>query len=125
MLPLGPVSEHNGRTTFIANLLAAGGVSAVNPGPLGVDDIAGAVEDADTPIAVICGSKQRYADEGAAALAAARAAGLTSVLRAGPDKEWPDGDDRPDASLRVGIDAVATLRGLLDQLTHEPAGATS
>lgn len=125
MLPLGPVAEHNGRTTFIANLLAAGGIAAINPGPLGADDIAAAVADAGTPIAVVCGTKQRYADDGGAALAAARAAGLSTVLLAGPDKEWPDGDDRPDGSLRVGIDAVATLTGLLDQLTHEPAGATS
>lgn len=125
MLPLGPVAEHNGRTTFIANLLAAGGIAAINPGPLGADDIAAAVADAGTPIAVVCGTKQRYADDGRAALAAARAAGLSTVLLAGPDKEWPDGDDRPDGSLRVGIDAVATLTGLLDQLTHEPAGATS
>ncbi|RPA19729.1 methylmalonyl-CoA mutase family protein [Gordonia sp. OPL2] len=125
MLPLGPVAEHNGRTTFIANLLAAGGITAVNPGPLTADGIAAAVADAGTPIAVVCGTKQRYADDGAAALAAARAAGLSTVLLAGPDKEWPDGDDRPDASLRVGIDAVATLTGLLEKLTHEPAGATS
>ncbi|WP_124707247.1 methylmalonyl-CoA mutase family protein [Gordonia insulae] len=125
LLPLGSVAEHNGRTTFVANLLAAGGISAVNPGPLTADGIAAAVADAGSPIAVICGTKQRYAEDGIAALAAARSAGLTAVLLAGPDKEWPDADDRPDGSLRVGIDAVATLRDLLDQLTHETAGATS
>ncbi|MGC4963598.1 methylmalonyl-CoA mutase family protein [Gordonia sp. DT218] len=125
LLPLGSVAEHNGRTTFTANLLAAGGISVVNPGPLTTDGIAVAVADADASIAVICGTKQRYADDGAAALQAARAAGLRTVLLAGPEKEWPDGDDRPDGSLRVGIDAVAVLRDLLDQLTQEPAGATS
>ncbi|GAA3714753.1 methylmalonyl-CoA mutase family protein [Gordonia hankookensis] len=125
LLPLGSVAEHNGRTTFIANLLAAGGISVVNPGPLTADDIPVAAGDANTSIAVICGSKQRYADDGATALQAARAAGLRTVLLAGPEKEWPDGDDRPDGSLRVGIDAVAILRDLLDQLTDEPAGATS
>ena len=33
MIPLGSVAEHNGRTTFVANLLASGGIDAVNPGP--------------------------------------------------------------------------------------------
>ncbi|MFW0785665.1 methylmalonyl-CoA mutase family protein [Gordonia sp. CPCC 206044] len=123
LLPLGPVAEHNGRTTFVANLLAAGGISAINPGPLTADDIAAAVTDAGATVAVICGSKQRYADDGPAALAAARTAGLDMVLLAGPDKEWPT-DDRPDGSLRVGIDAITVLRDLLDKLTSESAGAT-
>ncbi len=125
LLPLGSVAEHNGRTTFVANLLAAGGISAINPGPVTAETIAAAVADAATPIAVICGTKQRYADDGPAALAAARAAGLDTVLLAGPDKEWPDAEDRPDGSLRVGIDAIATLRDLFEKLTHDVAGARS
>ena len=75
-------------------------------------------------IAVICGTKARYAEEGPAALAAARAAGLSKVLLAGPDKEWPESDDRPDGSLQVGIDAVSTLSELLDQLLST-SGATA
>ncbi|WLP90918.1 methylmalonyl-CoA mutase family protein [Gordonia sp. NB41Y] len=116
LLPLGSVAEHNGRTTFVANLLAAGGIAAANPGPLTAEEIAAAVADTGSPIAVLCGTKARYGTDGPAALAAARAAGLTRVLLAGPDKEWPDGDDRPDGSLRVGIDAVATLTELSDAL---------
>ncbi|WP_026003500.1 methylmalonyl-CoA mutase family protein, partial [Rhodococcus sp. R1101] len=37
LAPLGPIAEHNVRATFAANLLAAGGVEAVNPGPLDLD----------------------------------------------------------------------------------------
>lgn len=33
LLPLGPLAEHNIRATFAANLLASGGIEAVNPGP--------------------------------------------------------------------------------------------
>ena len=33
LLPLGPLAEHNIRTTFATNLLASGGIEAVNPGP--------------------------------------------------------------------------------------------
>ena len=32
LLPVGPLAEHNVRTTFAANLLASGGVETVNPG---------------------------------------------------------------------------------------------
>lgn len=124
LIPLGSVAEHNGRTTFVANLLASGGISAVNPGPLTSETIGAAVTDSGATIAVICGTKSRYADDGPAALAAARAAGVGRVLLAGPDREWPESDDRPDGSLRVGIDAVATLTELLDQL-DETAGASA
>lgn len=128
LIPLGSVAEHNGRTTFVANFLGAGGITVVNPGPLTADKVGDAVAGANTPIAVLCGTKARYAEEGPAALAAARAAGLSTVLLAGPNKEWPEGDDRPDGSLRVGIDAVSTLGDLLDQLVStspKTAGATA
>jgi len=114
MLPLGPVSEHNGRTTFIANLLAAGGIAADNPGPVTADGTAAHVSAGS--IVVICGTNSRYADEGPALLAAARAAGASQVLLAGPNKAWPDGAEKPDGFLAVGIDAVTTLTGLLDRL---------
>lgn len=130
LLPLGSVAEHNGRTTFVANLLAAGGIAVINPGPVTADDIADLATAANTPIAVICGTKQRYADDGPAALAAARAAGIGNVLLAGPEKEWPatesDAQAKPDGSLRVGIDAVATLNDLFDTLTTStPAGSNT
>ena len=118
LLPLGSVAEHNGRTTFVANLLAAGGIEAVNPGPVTADTVAQVANGAGT-IAVLCGTKARYAQDGPAVLAAARAAGIDRVLLAGPDKEWPDGGDAPDGSLRVGIDAVATLTELLDTITAQ------
>ncbi|GAB17349.1 methylmalonyl-CoA mutase small subunit [Gordonia effusa NBRC 100432] len=113
LVPLGTVAEHNGRTTFVANLLAAGGIAAINPGPVTAQSVA-----VQTPIAVICGTKARYAEEGPAVLAALRANGIQKVLLAGPLKEWPESEsDKPDGSLRVGIDAVSTLTDLLDQLT--------
>ena len=127
LLPLGSVAEHNGRTTFVANLLASGGISSINPGPLTADGIAAAAADAGTSIAVICGTKKRYADDGRAALAAARAAGLASVLLAGPGSEWPDqpDGDRPDGSLKVGIDAVTTLTDLFDRLDASGAATST
>ncbi|MFT3662336.1 MAG: methylmalonyl-CoA mutase family protein [Gordonia sp. (in: high G+C Gram-positive bacteria)] len=143
MLPLGSVAEHNGRTTFVSNLLAAGGIEAINPGPVEAEGVAetlrqaqgtdesaqgadesaqgasGAAQGADGGagrVAVLCGTRARYASDGPAVLAAARAAGIERVLLAGPEREWPDADDAPDGSLRAGIDAVATLTELLDTL---------
>ncbi|MFZ2512293.1 MAG: methylmalonyl-CoA mutase family protein [Gordonia sp. (in: high G+C Gram-positive bacteria)] len=132
MLPLGGVAEHNGRTTFVANLLAAGGIEAINPGPIEpgapLPEPTAPLPEPTAPlpepvegsrIAVICGTKARYATDGPAVLAAARAAGFDRVLLAGPAKEWPDGEDAPDGSLRAGIDAVATLTELLDAVTSK------
>ncbi|ALG84823.1 methylmalonyl-CoA mutase family protein [Gordonia phthalatica] len=117
LLPLGSVAEHNGRTTFVSNLLAAGGIAAINPGPVEADGIAALAADNASTVAVLCGTAKRYASDGPAALAAARAAGVGRVLLAGPEREWPEGADATDGSLRVGIDAVATLTELLDLLT--------
>ncbi|EGD56158.1 methylmalonyl-CoA mutase family protein [Gordonia neofelifaecis] len=117
MIPLGSVAEHNGRTTFVSNLLAAGGISAINPGPVDAEQIADLVAGNASTVTVLCGTAKRYATDGPAALAAARAAGAGRVLLAGPDREWPEGADPVDGSLRVGIDAVATLTELLDHLT--------
>ncbi|QKT07218.1 methylmalonyl-CoA mutase [Gordonia sp. X0973] len=121
LIPLGPIAEHNGRTTFIANLLAAGGIEAINPGPVESAGIAALVAEHSPRVAVLCGTKGRYAEEGPAALAAARAAGIAHVYLAGPAKEWPEPDSPPDGSLAVGIDAVSTLTGLLDLIGGQAA----
>ncbi len=64
LLPLGPLAEHNIRTTFAANLLASGGIEAVNPGTVEAAGVADAVSAADgAGIVVICGTDARYAAE--------------------------------------------------------------
>ncbi|OZD44516.1 methylmalonyl-CoA mutase small subunit [Rhodococcus sp. 06-1477-1B] len=118
LIPLGTVAEHNVRTTFASNLLASGGIEAVNPGPLGVDAVAGAVEASGASIAVVCGTDKRYGDEAATAVDALRAAGVSRVLLAGPEKIFAgvDGPSRPDGFLTAKVDAVAVLTELLDTL---------
>ncbi|QCQ91024.1 methylmalonyl-CoA mutase small subunit [Rhodococcus sp. SGAir0479] len=117
LAPLGPVAEHNVRSTFAANLLASGGIEAVNPGPLdpGGDSIAAAVAEAGAKIAVLCGTDKRYGEQGAAAVTALRDAGIEQVLLAGPEKVFAevDGAGRPDGFLTARIDAVAALTELL------------
>ena len=91
LLPLGPLAEHNIRTTFAANLLASGGIEAINPGTV---DAArrrrGRRESAGSPaVAVICGTDKRYGDEAADIVAGGpkrrRRAGLPG--RAG-ESDW-------------------------------------
>lgn len=117
LLPLGPLAEHNIRTTFTSNLLASGGIEAVNPGPLEASGIGAAVAEAGvTEVAVVCGTDKRYADEASAAIDAAKAAGVKYVLLAGPEKAVADAPSKPDGHVTAKIDAVQTLSDLLTRL---------
>lgn len=117
LLPLGPLAEHNIRTSFTSNLLASGGIEAVNPGPLDAAGIAAAVaQSGDCEVAVICGTDARYASEASAAVEAAKAAGVPHVLLAGPEKAVADAAVKPDGYVTAKIDAVATLSELLTRL---------
>lgn len=117
LLPVGPLAEHNIRASFTSNLLASGGIEAVNPGPLEASGIAAAVSDSGaTDVAVICGTDARYGTEASAVVEAAKAAGVTHVLLAGPEKAVADTDSKPDGYVTAKIDAVATLSDLLTRL---------
>ncbi|MGE2726738.1 methylmalonyl-CoA mutase small subunit [Mycolicibacterium pulveris] len=106
LLPLGPLAEHNIRTTFATNLLAAGGIEAV-------PDVDGANP---AQVAVICGTDARYAAEASATVEAARKAGVAHVLLAGPEKAVAQADSKPDGYLTAKIDAVSVLSDLLTRL---------
>jgi methylmalonyl-CoA mutase len=103
LVPLGPLAEHNIRTTFATNLLASGGIEAVT-------------EDADAKVAVICGTDARYATDAAPAIDAARKAGVSHVLLAGPEKAVAEASSKPDGYLTAKIDAVKVLSDLLTRL---------
>ena len=116
LLPLGPLAENNIRAVFAANLLASGGIEAVNPGTVDAAGVAEAVGDA--AVAVICGTDARYRNEVAAIVAAARGAGCELVYLAGPEKAVTDlpADQRPDGYLTAKINAVQELSTLLTRL---------
>lgn len=114
LLPVGPLAEHNIRTTFASNLLASGGIEVVNPGTV---DAAGVFAVADGhAAAVVCGTDARYAEEASGVVKAARAAGITHIYLAGPEKAVADAADRPDECLTMKIDAVEALSTLLTRL---------
>ncbi|MEN4446983.1 methylmalonyl-CoA mutase small subunit [Mycobacterium sp. SM3041] len=114
LLPVGPLAEHNIRTTFAANLLASGGIEAVNPGTVDAAGVAAAA--AGQVAAVVCGTDARYADEASDVVKAARAAGVAHVYLAGPEKAVADATDKPDEYLTMKIDAVEALSTLLTRL---------
>jgi methylmalonyl-CoA mutase len=117
LLPLGPLAEYNIRTSFAANLLASGGIEAVNPGTVEADSVEKAVGDAGSPtVAVICGTDNRYGSEAAAVVEAARRAGIDHVCLAGPPKAVADAEHQPDAFLTAKINAVEALSDLLSRL---------
>jgi methylmalonyl-CoA mutase len=117
LLPLGPLAEHNIRTSFASNLLASGGIEALNPGTVDADGVAGAVADAGAPpVVVICGTDSRYGTEASAVVEAARNAGVSHVCLAGPPKALTDADHRPDEFLTAKVNAASALSDLLDRL---------
>jgi methylmalonyl-CoA mutase len=106
LVPLGPLAEHNIRTTFVTNLLASGGIEAVSEA-----DGTGSLK-----VAVICGTDARYATDASSAVDAARKAGASHVLLAGPEKAVAEVDSKPDGYLTAKIDAVKALSDLLTRL---------
>ncbi len=114
LLPVGPLAEHNIRTTFASNLLASGGIEAVNPGT--VDAAGAAAAAAGQVAAVVCGTDARYAEEAGDVIKAARAAGVAHVYLAGPEQAVAAAADKPDAYLTMKIDAVEALSTLLTRL---------
>lgn len=118
LLPLGPLAEHNLRATFATNLLAAGGIEVVNPETVDSVAVPDVVRDAGADVVVICGTDARYGADCADVLAAARAAGVTTIYLAGPPAAVADvpADSRPDGYLTAKIDAVQELSALLTRL---------
>ena len=117
MLPLGPLSEHNIRTTFAANLLASGGIETINPGTVDAAGVAKAVADAGSPtVAVICGTDARYGAEVSEVVEAAHIAMVEHVCLAGPEKAVGEALHRPDEYLTAKINAVEALSALLTRL---------
>ncbi len=117
LVPLGPLSEHNIRTTFAANLLASGGIEAVNPGTLTAETVGAAIrESGSTSAVLVCGTDARYGAEASAVVAAARGAGVERVYLAGSEKAVAQSEHLPDEYLTAKVDAVKALSDLLTRL---------
>lgn len=114
LVTIGSVAAHNGRSTFVTNLLASGGIEAV---ATVADQAAGTVRIDGSPgaaIAVLAGADGGYAEQGVSTAEAARGAGADIVLLAGAPGTLPDG--AVDGYLHMKIDAAAVLGDLLTRL---------
>jgi methylmalonyl-CoA mutase len=104
---LGPLATYSTRAAFARNLLAAGGIDAVEAGPTETAEaVAASWEQVKAPIAVLCSSDALYAERGEATAAALRSAGARHILVAGKI-------DVPgiDGQLYAGCDALAVIDG--------------
>ncbi len=117
VLALGPLAEHTARTTFAANLYAIAGLRTTS-----VDAPAGDVPAGDVPaVVVVCGSDERYAADGVAAVAALRAAGARAIHLAGRASVL--GDEVADALREAGVDEFVHARSdVVDLLARTLAG---
>ena len=113
MVTIGTVAQYNGRSTFLANLLASGGIETVlDP----AEQAAGTAKVDGAPgakLAVLAGSDTGYADEGEALARSLRDEGYL-VLLAGAPGTVDDG--LVDIYLHARIDAAAALDDLLTRL---------
>jgi len=121
---LGPRAVHTARSTFAANLFQAGGIETPlseaaggsQTEPPDLDALADAFRASGARAACICSSDKLYAEYGAAAAAALKAAGAGYVVLAGQP-----GDQREayqaagvDDFVYVGGDAVAALTAVYE-----------
>ncbi len=113
---MGTVAQHTPRATFMANLLAAGGVDTVTAGPTsGVGDVLAGYDR--ERVVCLAGPDAAYAEWGAELAEALRSAGAATVLVAGRPVEWADD------SAATGDDALAFLHRTRTALGDDPAGS--
>ncbi|GLK77212.1 methylmalonyl-CoA mutase [Methylopila jiangsuensis] len=109
---LGPIARHSARAGFIRNLTVAGGLKPVDGPILGsADDVAEAFAQSGLKLAVLCGSDDGYAEEGAA-LAKALAARGAAVWLAGRPKEGREALEAAGVArfVAAGDDMLTTLK---------------
>jgi methylmalonyl-CoA mutase len=116
---LGDVIDHNVRSTWIKNYLAAGGIAAaMTDGYPGAQAAADAFKSSGLTAACICSSDAIYAGHAEATAKALKSAGAKLVLMAGRpgDREAALRQAGVDQFLAAGADAVATLTDLQKKL---------
>ncbi|MGO4682919.1 methylmalonyl-CoA mutase family protein [Hyphomicrobium sp. 2TAF46] len=116
---MGEIAEHNVRTTWTKNYLAAGGITAlVSDGYKTSEDAVEAFRKSGADAACICSSDAVNATLAEPVAKALKAAGAKFVLMAGRpgEKESALKTAGVDQFLFAGADAVATLKGLQQKL---------
>ncbi|WP_226343782.1 methylmalonyl-CoA mutase family protein [Agilicoccus flavus] len=122
LLCLGARRDFGARETFTTSVLAAGGLAA--PQLMGTpEEQAARLRELGSPVAVLCSSASRYAEDGAGLARAARDAGVRTLYVAGRAAELGDAADAVDGEVRAGADVLALLRAIQSELGLDaPAG---
>lgn len=107
---LGLVTAHTARAGFAANLFAAGGIEAINPGAM--DDVVAAFSSSGVTVACLCGADSAYGDR-PELVGALKRAGASHVLLVGKPNPIPP---EVDALIYPGCDALQILTDTLDVL---------
>ncbi|MCD9155231.1 methylmalonyl-CoA mutase family protein [Aeromicrobium duanguangcaii] len=109
---MGTIAAHTARATFAINLLAAGGIGIGASGA--TTDVADVVdkyrEAGAPPVVCLAGTDAAYGQWGADLVTALRENGASYVIVAGKT------DIGQDASAAMGLDALAFLRALREEL---------
>jgi methylmalonyl-CoA mutase len=85
---LGPAAEHGARAAWVANLLAAGGIAAVQgEGYTNSADAGRAFAESGTALACLCGTDAAYGELGETVAGVLRQAGATRVYLAGKPQD--------------------------------------
>jgi methylmalonyl-CoA mutase len=116
---MGEIVDHNVRTTWTKNYLAAGGITAlVSDGYKTPEAAAESFRNSGASAACICSSDAVNASLAEGTAKALKEAGASLVLMAGRagDREEPLKAAGVDQFLFAGADAVATLKGLQQKL---------
>lgn len=124
LVNLGEIVEHNRRSTWAWNFLAAGGIEGLtSDGYKDAASAAQAFEASGADVACLCSSDAIYAQAAEATAKALKAAGARSVLMAGRPGEAEAGLRAAgvDGFLFAGQDAIETLQDLHKTLGVDPA----
>lgn len=112
---LGQIVEHNRRSTWVWNFLAAGGIEGLtSDGYADAAAAAAAFKESGADIACLSSSDEIYAAQGETAAKALKDAGAKQVLMAGRPGESEDALRAAgvDGFVYAGQDAIATLTDL-------------
>jgi methylmalonyl-CoA mutase len=110
---LGEIAEHNKRSTWVWNLLAAGGIEGLTSDGRDAAAAAEAFKASGASIACLCSSDEVYASRSRKAVKALKKAGGKRVLMAdGPAKQRALRAAGVDAFLFAGQDTIAALKDL-------------
>ncbi len=113
---LGPMAEHSARSTWIRNLLAAGGIASVTSGDgfTNSADVGAAFVLSEASVACICGVDSTYAELAESTAMTLKNAGCSTVYLAGRPGELEAALQAAgvDAFIIAGQDVVALLTAM-------------